>query len=91
MRAAIQTGRVPPDRALDACAQAVVWYLKRKEPIEADYRCASLREPRVLVAGDPLPVRLSRSRRMDVQADQHGTRPAAPSRRLSSGLLVDGM
>jgi hypothetical protein len=38
MRAAIETGRVPSDRTLDACAQAVVWHMKRKEPHEADYR-----------------------------------------------------
>ncbi|HEX5534490.1 MAG TPA: hypothetical protein VFX33_12185 [Actinomycetales bacterium] len=37
MRAAIETGAVPPDRVVDACAQAVVWYMKRKEPLAADY------------------------------------------------------
>jgi tetratricopeptide (TPR) repeat protein len=31
MRAAIESGAIPPDRALDACAQAVVWYMKRRE------------------------------------------------------------
>lgn len=31
MRTAIASGKVPPDRALDACTQAVVWHLKRKE------------------------------------------------------------
>ncbi|MEU5761276.1 hypothetical protein [Nocardia sp. NPDC047648] len=31
MRAAIRAGGVPDDRVLDACAQAVVWYLKRRE------------------------------------------------------------
>jgi tetratricopeptide (TPR) repeat protein len=38
MRAAIETGKIPPDRTLDACAQAVVWYMKRREPMEADYQ-----------------------------------------------------
>lgn len=31
MRRAITDGDVPPARALDACAQAVVWYVKRRE------------------------------------------------------------
>lgn len=38
MRQAMETGRLVPHRALDACAQAVVWYLKRGELPEADYR-----------------------------------------------------
>ncbi|MFD6531210.1 tetratricopeptide repeat protein [Streptomyces sp. NPDC060184] len=38
MRQAVETGRLVPHRALDACAQAVVWYLKRQELPEADYR-----------------------------------------------------
>jgi hypothetical protein len=37
MRTAIGTGRVPGDRVMDACAQAVVWYLKRKELPAAEY------------------------------------------------------
>lgn len=37
MRQAVETGRLAPHRSLDACAQAVVWYLKRKELPEADY------------------------------------------------------
>ena len=36
MRAEIDAGKVPRGRALDACTQAVVWYLKRREvPEEA--------------------------------------------------------
>jgi tetratricopeptide (TPR) repeat protein len=31
MRLAINSGDVPPARALDACTQAVVWFLKRRE------------------------------------------------------------
>lgn len=38
MRAAITAGAVPPGRALDACTQAVVWYLKRKEVSVDDFR-----------------------------------------------------
>lgn len=37
MRAAIETGQLPPERTVDACAQGVVWYLKRRELAEADY------------------------------------------------------
>jgi tetratricopeptide (TPR) repeat protein len=38
MRAAIETDLLPPDRILDACAQAVVWFLKRPSHIsESDY------------------------------------------------------
>ncbi|MGW5496861.1 hypothetical protein [Streptomyces olivaceoviridis] len=37
MREAAETGEVPEDRVLDACSQAVVWYLKRKELPEAEY------------------------------------------------------
>jgi len=37
MRAAIETGTLPPERVLDACAQGVVWYFKRRELAEADY------------------------------------------------------
>lgn len=38
MRAAIETGAIPPDRVVDASAQAVVWYMKRKALNEADYQ-----------------------------------------------------
>ncbi|MFJ9847865.1 hypothetical protein [Streptomyces sp. NPDC101150] len=38
MRAAIETGKVPIDRTMDACAQAVVWYLKRKELPASEYQ-----------------------------------------------------
>jgi len=31
MREAMDSGAVPPERMLDACTQAVVWHLKRKE------------------------------------------------------------
>jgi tetratricopeptide (TPR) repeat protein len=31
MRSAIESGAIPADRALDACAQAVFWYMKRQE------------------------------------------------------------
>jgi tetratricopeptide (TPR) repeat protein len=31
MQAAIEAGDLPPDRVIDACAQAVVWYSKRRE------------------------------------------------------------
>lgn len=31
MRHAVEAGGVPPARALDACTQAVVWYVKRQE------------------------------------------------------------
>jgi tetratricopeptide (TPR) repeat protein len=37
MRAEIETGALPGDRILDACTQAVVWYLKRHETDEADF------------------------------------------------------
>ncbi|MFE0421345.1 hypothetical protein [Streptomyces sp. NPDC058953] len=37
MRAAITSGKVPPGRALDACAQGVVWYLKREEIAPDDF------------------------------------------------------
>jgi len=37
MRAAIETKKLPPDRVLDACAQAVVWHLKRQEISVEDY------------------------------------------------------
>ena len=37
MRAAIGEGGVPADRIMDACSQAVVWYLKRKEVAEDDF------------------------------------------------------
>lgn len=36
MRAAARSGEVPPVRLLDACTQAVVWYLKRRELCEDD-------------------------------------------------------
>jgi tetratricopeptide (TPR) repeat protein len=38
MRAAIEAATLPTDRVLDACAQAVVWFLKRRELDEADFR-----------------------------------------------------
>lgn len=31
MQAAVEAGDVPPSRAMDACTQAVVWYVKRRE------------------------------------------------------------
>lgn len=31
MQAVIEAGDVPPSRAMDACTQAVVWYVKRRE------------------------------------------------------------
>ncbi|MET9914234.1 hypothetical protein ABZZ74_47320 [Streptomyces sp. NPDC006476] len=37
MRDAIGSGDVPTGRALDACTQAVVWYLKRKDVTEDDF------------------------------------------------------
>ncbi|MDF6066229.1 hypothetical protein H8R03_30385 [Streptomyces sp. JH010] len=37
MRDAITAGEVPPGRALDACAQGVVWYLKRREITHDDF------------------------------------------------------
>ncbi|WP_326782478.1 hypothetical protein OG481_31510 [Streptomyces longwoodensis] len=37
MREAIGSGDVPTGRALDACTQAVVWYLKRKDVTEDDF------------------------------------------------------
>lgn len=37
MRQAIDSGALPPDRVLDACAQAVVWFIKRKELSQEDY------------------------------------------------------
>jgi len=36
MRDAIESTPLPPDRVLDACSQAVVWYLKRREVHEDD-------------------------------------------------------
>ncbi|WP_069812842.1 hypothetical protein [Streptomyces sp. TP-A0874] len=38
MRTAAGTGDVPVARVLDACTQGVVWYLKRKEISEEDFR-----------------------------------------------------
>jgi hypothetical protein len=38
MREAIETGDIPRERVIDVCSQAVVWYLKRKEVSEADFR-----------------------------------------------------
>lgn len=38
MRDAVETGGVPDDRALDACAQAIVWYMKRKDLAESDFQ-----------------------------------------------------
>lgn len=37
MQRAIESGSLPPERVMDACAQAVVWYLKRKEVTEEQY------------------------------------------------------
>ncbi|MFD8811694.1 hypothetical protein ACFV23_09465 [Streptomyces sp. NPDC059627] len=37
MRRAIESGSLPADRTLDACAQAVVWYLKRRDLPTADF------------------------------------------------------
>lgn len=37
MRRAIESAQLPPDRVLDACAQAVVWFMKRKELPEAEF------------------------------------------------------
>lgn len=37
MRVAIDSGSLPPDRVLDACSQAVVWFLKRRELSEEDF------------------------------------------------------
>jgi tetratricopeptide (TPR) repeat protein len=53
MRAAIEAGGVPASRALDACTQAVVWYLKRKDVSEDDF-VWSVR------AGDALATQLKR-------------------------------
>ncbi|MEV8327642.1 hypothetical protein [Kitasatospora sp. NPDC056731] len=38
IRHAIEAGSIPRDRVLHACTQAVVWYLKRHEATEADFR-----------------------------------------------------
>ncbi|WP_406316697.1 tetratricopeptide repeat protein [Streptosporangium sp. NBC_01639] len=38
MRAAVLSGVIPRARILDACTQAVVWYLKRREVTEDDFR-----------------------------------------------------
>ncbi len=37
MRAAVATGSVAPDRTMDCCTQAVVWYLKRGELSRRDF------------------------------------------------------
>lgn len=37
MRVAIESGALPPERVLDACAQAVVWHLKRRELTPEDF------------------------------------------------------
>ena len=37
MRATIEGGAIPNERILDACTQAVVWYLKRKELSKDDF------------------------------------------------------
>jgi hypothetical protein len=37
MRHCIETSSLPLDRILDACSQAVVWYLKRRELSEQDF------------------------------------------------------
>lgn len=38
MRSAVTSGEVPRSRILDACTQAVVWYLKRREVSAKDFR-----------------------------------------------------
>jgi tetratricopeptide (TPR) repeat protein len=38
MRAAIEQGPIPDGRVLDACTQAVVWYLKRQELPPEDFK-----------------------------------------------------
>jgi len=38
LRRTIESGSIPDDRVLHACTQAVVWYLKRREATEADFR-----------------------------------------------------
>ncbi|RKN38374.1 tetratricopeptide repeat protein [Streptomyces hoynatensis] len=51
MREAIESGPVPRARVIDVCSQAVVWYLKRRELHEDDFRwyvatgCALARDP----------------------------------------------
>ncbi|MGW5652117.1 hypothetical protein [Streptomyces humi] len=37
MRRAVESGTLPADRTLDACAQAVVWYMKRRDLPTADF------------------------------------------------------
>lgn len=37
MQAAVEFSELPPDRVIDACAQAVVWYLKRKDIARATF------------------------------------------------------
>jgi tetratricopeptide (TPR) repeat protein len=54
MRAAIESGTLPPERALDACTQAVVWYLKRREPPEEDFRWYLATGTALADAGDRL-------------------------------------
>jgi tetratricopeptide (TPR) repeat protein len=57
MREAIATGAVPPDRVLDACSQAVVWYMKRRELPREEYEwyvargCALAKQPELLDPG----------------------------------------
>jgi hypothetical protein len=38
MRVAIEEGRLPAERMLGACSQAVVWYLKKKDLASSDYK-----------------------------------------------------
>ncbi|MFI8370093.1 hypothetical protein [Streptomyces sp. NPDC085466] len=60
MRDAITAGEVPPGRALDACAQGVVWYLKRREVTHEDFvwsvRVGNALAQRAETAGDPATV-----------------------------------
>ncbi|MFD9002370.1 hypothetical protein ACFV0T_15560 [Streptomyces sp. NPDC059582] len=57
MRRAIESGPLPADRVLDACAQAVVWYMKRRDLPTADFRWYATtgrqvaRQPRGVGAG----------------------------------------
>jgi tetratricopeptide (TPR) repeat protein len=51
MREAIDAGPLPPERVLDACAQAVVWFVKRGEISQDDY--ARYLETGTALAGTP--------------------------------------
>jgi tetratricopeptide (TPR) repeat protein len=58
MREAMETGGVPADRGLDACAQAVVWYMKRKDLTESDFQwyLATGRRLAQRAGADPAPL-----------------------------------